>query len=252
MQKLNFFDCNCTVGRVMRPMLFDIPDVEGLLKEMKTAGIEEALVYHTVAKEGYPPFGNSLLMEEIKDRKELHPVWVLLPHHTGEMEHPEVLLPKLKKNNVKAVRIYPHVNYHGFSISEWCSGELFDALEQERIPLFLDMETVTWENVLTLIKNHKQLPIVAANCNYRHNRSIYPILEKNENLFIELSRFMGAGTIEDIVKRFGSKRLLFGSNMPQYSGTAVVSYLTYAEIERKDKEAIARENIINLLKEVRK
>ena len=43
MQKLLFFDCNCSVGRVAYPHLSDIPDVEGLLKEIKTAGIEEAL-----------------------------------------------------------------------------------------------------------------------------------------------------------------------------------------------------------------
>ena len=60
MQKLFFFDCNCSVGRVSYPHLYDIPDVEGLMEEMKTAGIEEALVYHTVARDGYPPVGNSM------------------------------------------------------------------------------------------------------------------------------------------------------------------------------------------------
>ncbi len=34
MQKLNFFDCNCSVGRVAYPHLHDIPDVEGLLQEI--------------------------------------------------------------------------------------------------------------------------------------------------------------------------------------------------------------------------
>ena len=81
MPKLRFFDCNCSVGRVAYPHLYDIPDVEGLLKEMETAGIEEALVYHTVARDGHPPLGNSILMEEIKNIPELHPVWVM--GHSG-------------------------------------------------------------------------------------------------------------------------------------------------------------------------
>ena len=250
MQKLNFFDCNCSVGRVAYPHLYDIPDVEGLLKEMETAGIEEAFVYHMLARDGYPPLGNSMLMEEIKNIPELHPVWVVLPHHTGEMPHPDKLLQEMKKNNVKAVRVYPKANYHSFSISEWCSGELLDALEEECIPLILDMETVSWEDVNTILGNHKQLPVIAATCSYRNNRYIYPLLENYKNLFIELSRFMGAGTIEDIVKRFGSYNILFGTNMPRYSGTAAVALLTYSDIDQKDKQAIAGGNLSNLLKEV--
>ncbi len=248
MPKLRFFDCNCSVGRVAYPHLYDIPDVEGLLKEMETAGIEEALVYHTVARDGYPPLGNSMLMEEIKNIPELHPVWIVLPHHTGEMPHPDKLLQEIKNNNVKAVRIYPKVNYHSFSISEWCSGELLYGLEEERIPLILDMETVSWEDVYTILENHKQLPVIAASCNYRNNRYIYPLLEKFNNLFIELSRFMGAGAIEDIVKRFSSHHLLFGTNMPQYSGTAAVSILAYSDIDQEAKQDIAGKNLSNLLK----
>ncbi|MEN8229383.1 MAG: hypothetical protein ABFS38_14590, partial [Bacteroidota bacterium] len=85
-------------------------------------------------------------------------------------------------------------------------------------------------------------------CNYRYNRYIYPLLEKYKNLFIELSRFMGAGTIEDMVERFGPRHLLFGTNMPQYSGTAAVALLTYADIDQEAKQAIAGGNLRNLLK----
>ncbi len=247
MSKLNFFDCNCSVGRTAYPLLYDIPDVEGLLKEMETAGIDESLVYHIVARDGHPPVGNSILMEAIESHQMLHPVWILLPHHTGEMPHPDKLLPEMKKNDVKAVRIYPTANYHRFSISEWCSGELLNALEGERIPLILDMEIVSWEDVNTILKNHKRLPIVAANCTYRNNRYIYPLLEKYENLFIELSRFMGGGAIDDIAGRFGSDQLLFGTNLPQYSGTAAVALLTYSDIDQKAKQAIAGGNLRNLL-----
>ena len=250
MAKLKYFDCNCSVGRVTYPHLSDIPDAKGLLKEMSTAGIEEALVYHIVARDGYPPDGNAMLMEEIKNFKELHPVWVVLPHHTGEMPPPDELLRQMKMNNVKAVRVYPKLNYHSFSISEWCAGELLSALEKERVLLILDLDTVTWEEVNTILENHQQLPVIAATCTYRNNRYIYPLLERHENLFIELSRFLGARAIEDMVKRFGSRPLLFGSNMPQYTGTAAVSLLTYTDIDEKDKQSIAGTNLRNLLKEV--
>ena len=251
MSKLRFFDCICSIGRTGYPHLLDIPDVRGLRQEMEIAGIEEALVFHTVSRDASPSLGNSLLLEEIKGASELHPVWVVIPHHTGEMPHPEELLKKMKEKGVKAVRIYPTRNFHGFSIEEWCAGQLLASLEKARIPLIIDVEIVTWEGVQTLLNNHSRLPLIASNCSYRHNRFIYPLLEKHNNLFIETSRFMGAGTIEDVVNRFSSRPLLFGTNMPQYTGTASVSLITYAEIDEKDKKAIAGENLSRLLKEIR-
>jgi predicted TIM-barrel fold metal-dependent hydrolase len=250
MAKLQFFDCNCSVGRTGYPHLLDIPDAPGLKQEMKIAGIEEALVYHILARDGSPSLGNSLLLDEINEVEELHPVWVVIPHHTGEMPPPERLLQDMKKRGVKAVRIYPTRTHHGFAIEEWCAGELFSALEKPRIPLILDIEIATWKDVQILLRNHPLLPLIIANCSYRHNRFLYPLLEKHDNLHIETSRFMGAGAIEDMVKRFGAHPLLFGTNMPQYTGTAAVALLTYADIEAKEKEAIAGENLRRIFQEI--
>jgi hypothetical protein len=250
MAKLKFFDCNCSVGRTGYPHLLDIPDVAGLKQEMKIAGIEEALVYHILARGGSPSLGNSLLLDEIREAQGLHPAWVVIPHHTCEMPQPEKLLKDMKKKGVKAVRIYPTRNFHSFAIEEWCAGELFSALEKSRIPLILDIEISTWKNVHVLLKNHSLLPLIIANCSYRHNRFIYPLLEKHDNLYIETSRFMGAGAIEDMVKRFGAHPLLFGTNMPQYTGTAAVALLTYADIDQKDKKAISGDNLRRLLQEI--
>lgn len=247
MTKLNFFDCNCSVGRVARPHLLDLSTAQDLLREMDTAGINEALVYHTVARDSFPPMGNSMLLEEIRDEKRLHPVWVVLPHHTNEMPTAKELVTEIKKNRVRAARIYPKLNRHSFSIADWSAGELFEALEEANIPLILDMETLSWEQVETILSTFKNLPLIAATCTYRNNRYIYPLLEKYSHFYIELSRFMGAGTIEDIVSRFGSGSLLFGSNMPRYTGTAAVALITYAEIDESDKRAIASGNLRKLL-----
>ncbi len=247
---MRFFDCNCSVGRPGYPHLLDIPDVAGLRREMETAGIDEALVYHMAARYGHPPVGNSLLLEEIQGQKNLHPAWVLLPHHTGEMATPGQLLAEMKAKGVRAARLFPGRAQHGFSLADWCIGELLAALESARLPLFLDIEIVTWEEVFDLLQKYPRLPVVLTNCSYRHNRFLYPLWEKFDHLYVEMSRFMGAGAIEDVVSRFGSSRILFGTNMPQYTGTAAVARLTYADIPRPDKEAVAALNLERLLKGV--
>jgi len=249
-EKLHFFDCNCSIGRTGYPHLLDISDVQGLKREMEIAGIEEALVYHSISRDAHPPLGNSLLLEKVKDMKELYPVWLVIPHHTKEMDRPEKLLKEMKKKGIKAVRMYPTRNYHSFSLSEWSSGELLSSLEGSRVPLILDIEIVSWEDVQAILKSHPKLPLVVSNCSYRHNRFIYPLLEKNNNLYIEISRFMGGGAIEDLVRRFGAHSLLFGTNMPHYTGTAAVALLTYADIEDREKEAIASGNLRNIIEEM--
>lgn len=249
MDRLNYFDCNCSVGRVGCPLLLDIPDVAGLKGEMAAAGLGRALVYHTVARFGDPVQGNALLMKEIAGHPGLEPVWVILPPHTGEMPAPGRLVEDMGRAGVRAVRMFPGRSRHGFSLSEWCAGEVLEALEAARLPLMLDTETVTWEEVFAVLRRFTKLPVIMTECSYRHDRFLYPLLEKFETLHVETSRFMGAGAIEDLVGRFGSRALLFGTNMPSYTGTAAVSRLTYADIDRRDKEAIAGGNLRRLLGE---
>lgn len=249
MAKLAYFDCNCCLGRVAYPFLNDISDAPGLIREMDTAGVEEALVFHTLARDSDPVSGNRMLLGDIAGMDRLFPVWVVLPHHTGEMPPPELLLSEIDENGVKAVRMYPTKDSQSFSLADWNSGMLLDALEEAGVPLMLDIEIVWWESVADILKNYPGLPLIVMDANYRHNRFTYPLFEKYENFYLELSRHFGAGIIEDIVERFGSGRLLFGTNMPQFTGTAAVSLLTYSDISREDKENIAGGNLRGLIGE---
>jgi len=156
----------------------------------------------------------------------------------------------LKVSGVRGVRVYPSRTHHSFSLADWCSGELLAALDAARVPLILDTEIVSWEEVWSLLKSYPRLPLIMANCSYRHNRYLYPLLEKFLNLFVETSRFMGGGAIEDVVKHFGARPLLFGTNLPQYTGTAGIALIAYADIEDKEKDAIAGGNLRRLIEEM--
>ena len=250
MEKLSFFDCNCSVGRVAYPNFLDISDSGGLLDEMRTVGVDEALVFHTAARDADPPLGNRLLTDEIGGLENLKPVWVVMPHHTGEFPEPAKLLATMEKAGVKAVRMYPTKDYHSFSLAQWNSGDLLSALEEASVPLMLDLEIVWWEAIQSVLERHPNLPVIAFNVSYRHNRFTYPLFERYQNLYVETSRYYGAGTIEDVVKRFGSGHILFGTNMPFCTGTTAVALISYADIPVEDKQAIAGDNLRALLKEV--
>jgi len=251
MNKPAYLDCNCSVGRVVHPYIEDVVDAAGLRKELDAAGIEEALVFHTFARDADPPEGNRLLMEAIAADSRMYPVWVVLPHHTGEMPRPDKLLVDMEAAGVKSVRMYPGKDHHSFSLAEWSVGELLAALEEARIPLMLDAEIVCWEAIASILDAHPRLPVIAINVGYRHDRFCYPLFELYPNLYVELSRFFGAGVLEDIVARFGTRPpVLFGTNLPHFAGTTSVSMLAYADIPEESKRAIAGGTLRKLLGEV--
>ena len=100
-----------------------------------------------------------------------------------------------------------------------------------------------------ILEKHPRLPVIATNVSYHHNRFTYPLFERYDNIYVETSRYFGFCVFENVVSRFGSGHILFGTNMPQYTGTSAVSHLTYADIPREDKEAIAGGTLKKLLKE---
>ncbi|MBQ3079735.1 MAG: amidohydrolase family protein, partial [Clostridia bacterium] len=52
---------------------------------------------------------------------------------------------------------------------------------------------------------------------------------------------------EDVTNRFGSERMLFGTNFPTNAMAGSICCLEYARISDKDKENIAYGNITRLL-----
>lgn len=247
MEPLDFFDCSCSFGMrgIINPGSFY--KLEDLIKNMDLYGIGRALVYHSMAREYNSKIGNVMLLNEIKNYSNLLPVWVVMPHHTDEFPSPKELIKNMRENNVRAVRMFPAVSDHGYSLSEWNCGELFNILEKHNIPLFIGMEQTSWEEMHTLCSNHPQLKVVVTGVTYRISRNLYPFMKIHKNLYIETMGYKVYNGIEDLCSKFGAHRLIFGSSMPVSSGASAVTMINYAKISDEEKYMIARENLENLL-----
>lgn len=251
MEESCFFDCNCSFGMrgILNPGSFY--KVEDLLSRMSRYGIKRALVYHSMAREYNPSTGNQMLVDEIGKHSSLIPVWAVMHHHTGEFPEPERLIRNMRDQGIRAVTMFPAMTDHGFSMEEWNCGELLYILEKHRIPLFMGLDQITWNELHDLLGHHPELPVIITNVSYRINRNLYALLKKFNNLHIETNGYKVHYGIEEICKVFGAHRLIFGSGMPVFSGASAVSLVNYARVGEKEKRMIAFENLDNLLKGVR-
>jgi len=259
---LRFFDANCMIGRQAKPQPGTFFEVEKLLEEMDYYGIEETLLFHSSSRWYHPVAGNKKLLEEIKGEKRLRACWVLLPSHTKEMPKPDLLIREMLSKGVKAVRLFP--NQHLFSLSPWSVGDLFKALEEHRIPTFLDFgsgfseivlpfsDATEWETIYNLCQSYPSLPIILVQISFRTNRKFYPLLKECSNLYLELSGCSWSyREIEAVSREIGAGRLLFGTKLPFYNPGLALATLTYARVSEKEKKLIAGDNLRQLLKKVK-
>jgi predicted TIM-barrel fold metal-dependent hydrolase len=242
--KLDFFDCNCQIGRPGSPVEGAPVTAREIVTRLQPMGIRRALVYSVLSKELHPVEGNAAVLEEVKGSP-LVPCWAALPTATGEIGTPEEFVAAMRANGVGAVRLFPTT--HSYCIQEWCVGPLFEELERSRVPVFVEATQTNYDHIAAALKAFPQLRLIVLRPSYRCDRFIYPLMERYEHLCLDTSNYVPSGGIEEICSRFGSSRLIFGTGMPFFEPGAAVSSVTYAEIDDADKQAIAGGNLERLL-----
>ncbi|MDO9463915.1 MAG: amidohydrolase family protein [bacterium] len=254
MKPLNFFDSNGILGQPVfsssTGKFESYLGSEKLIKEMDHFGIDCTLVSHWDAVNDHPSSGNAKLIEEIKGHNRLFPCWFVIPHHTGEMPEPKKLIKEMISKNVRAVRLFPI--FHNFSMEEWSIGPLLKELEKNNILAIVHCPT---DKLYDICKKHKELNIVGL----APLRELYPLLEKFDNLYASLEYYPDNNLVEDICRRFGAHRLVFGTRQKDpYDTHSNVSanwvsgptkaMVEYANITDEEKQMIASGNLKKLLK----
>jgi len=245
MQPLRFFDCNCVVGDSRNRSYGVNYNLKNLLYKMDLYGIDKALAYHFAAKEYEAKAGNASLAEEIKDTPNLYPVWVVMHHHTDEFYTPPELIELLRQKNIRAVKIYPYTAQ--FSVEKWNCGELFSALEKNKVLLLIDADQLPVSELHQMLSDYPALNVVLTAVGYRMDRNLQALMKIFPRLYVETYSYKVNDGIEILCEKFGAHRLVFGSGMPVFSGGSAVSMIRYARISDDEKRLIAYENLKNLL-----
>jgi predicted TIM-barrel fold metal-dependent hydrolase len=255
MPDIQFFDANCQLGR-FNWRIEGVPyDLAALCGDAREQGIARRLVYHAMAKEYSPQVGNDCLRSELAGHPELYPCWAVTTSETGEQARPAELLRQMQSENIRAVRFFRH-NY-AVPMADWSLGVLWSELAQHRVPLFLDVGT-RWasmdefdaDEVWALCHAHPNLPVVLVKHRIRFNRQVYQLFEACPNLRMELSGYWHYRGIEELCRRFGPGRVLFGTNWPHMDSSFAVAAVMYAAVSDEDRAAVASGNLAALLEGV--
>jgi len=231
------FDANVRLGPsgVHGELALETTD---LLAEMDRFGIKQALVSHFAAEEYDVEEGNRALARDLHPR--LVPVWAALPGQ-GFIEKLWALRPA-------AVRLSFGVRKHNFSPATWCSGELYESLQERSILTTMAREDIEWDSLASLLQNFPRLPVLLLETGYRADRYLFPLLHRHSNLYIETSTYVAHRQLESFVDRFGAEHLVFGSRLPLYTPGAALAVLASARILDEAKFAIAGGTLRQLLR----
>ena len=261
MTQPSFFDANAMVGNpVFSPTTGTVTGyacAADLLPEMDHHGISGGLVTHWDAT-FHAASGNRRLTEEIEGSNRLFPCWVVLPHHTGEMDEPKKLVKKLVAGNVKAVKLLP-VRYQ-FSLEPWSVGGLLRELARHGIVTFIELpgsgrpvgepDEHALSTLLALCREYPELPVVASAA----LRKLYPLLDRCRNLYVSTAWEPHPGMLEDVAERFGAERILFATPHCEIAdgvSGAAKAMVMYADLKDGEKSLIAGGNLRRLLGVVR-
>jgi len=252
---LKFFDCNISFGTLMlRPIRF-AETVQELLAEMSYYNISEALVHHAKQRDDSPLIGNEILLKEIEGFDRLHGTLAILPLQTGELRSIEAIMNKMRAKDIRAFWAFPAE--HRYSMSRTALGAFYDLMVERNIPLFIHInescEGLTgWRLIETILADVPDLTLVVTeHGSWGQDRFFRPLIEKYENLYLEISRYELDGGIKDFCKRYGAERLLFGTGFPGWNPGGPILMLAQADISMRERDMIASGNLERILGRVR-
>jgi predicted TIM-barrel fold metal-dependent hydrolase len=260
---MQIIDCSCSIGfktinyevvnhehLLVREKVKQVRDAEELLIAMDYCGVDRAIVGHNTMADVDPDYGNrALIAETAKAPERLIPTWTILPSITEEQYAPEHLFPAMKASGVKLLRAYPERNR--YLLNGVVMGDLLQELVAAQIPLYLS-SSEGWDGIYQVLQEYPDLTVILYNYGlWSHSRLTFPLLKTYKNFYIETGDMQTAGEIREICNKFGSERLLFGSEFPSNGIGGPLATLFGSGIATEHLENIAYRNAERMLSEVK-
>ncbi|MBN1555219.1 MAG: amidohydrolase family protein [Phycisphaerae bacterium] len=243
---LRLFDAWTLVGATRQPPLQPALTAETLLAEMDRCGVDEAMV-SSASVDGASPVDTNPALSIFRAASErLHPIYHILPTCTGEIVL-DTFFDDMRTNGVRALAADPEA--HRYLLNGLTFGDLFEAMIEKRVPLYLKSD---WSVVTAVLKEFPELIVIVRDLgSWGADRFCRPILDAFPNVHVEISTYKLDGGVPALLERYGPERILYGSGYHTCAMGGPAMRLRNLDIDRDAKEQIAHGNLERLLREAR-
>lgn len=244
MEQRIYIDSNCSLGRTSTRDEKIPYDIKTLTEDMKYYGIHQVLISSQEAREYSFTKGNRLLVEQTKNDPRLMASAVVIPGVEYELEEGFDYFDNLIHSGVCAFRFYPKQLRHGFS--PLYMKKIAQFMTDNSIPLIIDIPETDYTELALLLEAFPGLKILLCKTYWSDERYLFPLMDRFENLFFEISSNQANELLYTCKKHFGINRVLFGSDYPNKSIGAIKALIEYADITEAEKDMIAWKNASEL------
>jgi hypothetical protein len=235
------FDANVRVG--------DLPgeptacrDRAALLAEMDRHGVARAVIYHALSEEVSPVDGNLLLEPWLDADDRLVPQWSVLPT-AASLAQVQALHGQ---GRISSVRLHD-TRVAGLPFRPWAYDPLLAWLSAQRIPLWIPLPSADADELVPTLQAYPDLVTVLVGAHYVHHLLVRPLLAREPNAHLELSRYEPIGEIEALRDEFGAHRLVYGSWYWQYAMGPMLYYLHHTDLNPAELAMVCAGNLARIL-----
>lgn len=252
---LRFLDANCGVGPFFDPHPGLDWSVEGLLARMDEAGIAESCVHASSGVLGDLVSANRHVAAIARKSDRLHPVWHIGSHHVGEFPAPAAAAEPLAEAGVRMLRLCGGRQSRYADLELPLLEDLLGFMNDRRMILYLDWTRAAAAPAAaalqSLLRGWPSVPVIIGVAKTeQHDRLFYALWERFGHFYVELSGYQGLGVIEEVTRRFGGDRLVFGTRYPQFCHLQTVLQVRYSHVDERTRELVAGGTLRRLLDEV--
>ncbi|MFB9965565.1 amidohydrolase family protein [Sinosporangium siamense] len=200
--------------------------------EMDRLGIDRACVTHTLSLYSGAQAGNEALFA--LDDPRLIPVPAVLP---GDIALDEVL-----EWDVPLVRLCPR--RHGFDLNGPTSLRYLSALT---VPVAVELDDTDPAQLRALAAHLPDLRILLLNPGYRRLRAVAELMDAAPRVVLEIGTVNTQGGVEWLARRFGARRLVFGTGAPVLDDCGPRFLLDHLDLPQHDIDLIRAGSLEALL-----
>ena len=127
------------------------------------------------------------------------------------------------------------------------TGDLLEWLHAEHIPLWVSLADTPAVEIRDTLRRFPDLVTILLGAHYSHYLVVGPLLRQLPNAHLELSRYEGLGKLQQLIKEFGIRRLVYGSFYPRYAMGPMLFSIHHLGLDPSALATLCAENLERIL-----